>query len=210
MEEFINTVDVIGDDALTDSFIDKSITQYKDNSISSIGSFAFHSCSQLTSVDFPAATSIGINAFYQCSALTSVDFPSATSTGANAFHSCTQLTSVNFPAATSIGSTAFQYCSNLTTADFPLATSIGNGAFQSCSKLTALILRSATMCKLNQTSAFNNMPIAFGTGYIYVPRALVDSYKAATNWSNFANQFRALEDYTVDGTTTGELDPTKI
>lgn len=40
--------------------------------------------------------------------------------------------------------------------------------------------------------------------------ALVDSYKAATNWSTYATQFRALEDYTVDGTITGELDSTKI
>ena len=60
------------------------------------------------------------------------------------------------------------------------------------------------------TVTLKNTPIASGTGYIYVPAALVDSYKAATNWSNFAAQFRALEDYTVDGTTTGALDPTKI
>lgn len=40
--------------------------------------------------------------------------------------------------------------------------------------------------------------------------ALVDSYKAATNWSTYADQIRALEDYTVDGTTTGALDETKI
>ena len=54
------------------------------------------------------------------------------------------------------------------------------------------------------------MPIASGAGYIYVPAALVDSYKVATNWSTYAAQFRALEDYTVDGTTMGELDPNKI
>ena len=40
--------------------------------------------------------------------------------------------------------------------------------------------------------------------------ALVDSYKAATNWSTYADQIRALEDYTVDGTTTGALDETKV
>ena len=56
----------------------------------------------------------------------------------------------------------------------------------------------------------NDGPIMKGEGYIYVPRALVDSYKVATNWSSWATQFRALEDYTVDGTTTGELDETKI
>ena len=111
---------------------------------------------------------------------------------------------------TRIGNNAFSYCSNLTTADFPAVTNIDMNAFRSCSKLTALILRSEMMVNLNLTTALSSTPIASGTGYIYVPRALVDSYKAATNWSTYANQFRALEDYTVDGTTTGELDPNKI
>ena len=66
------------------------------------------------------------------------------------------------------------------------------------------------MATLSNTNAFSSTPIASGTGYIYVPRALVDSYKAASKWSTYANQFRALEDYTVDGTTTGALDETKI
>ena len=126
---FVNTVDVIGDTALTNRIIDRSITEIADNLV----------------------TSIGENAFYGCS--------------------------------------------KLTTANFPVATIIGGAAFYGCSALTALILRSATMCKLNDTSAFSNTPIASGTGYIYVPRALVDSYKAAAKWSTYANQFRAIEDY---------------
>jgi hypothetical protein len=45
---------------------------------------------------------------------------------------------------------------------------------------------------------------------IYVPSVLVDSYKAYTNWSAIAVNIHALEDYTVDGTITGELDEAKI
>ena len=48
---------------------------------------------------------------------------------------------------------------------------------------------------LKNISAFNSTPIKSGTGYIYVPMSLVDTYKSATNWSTFANQFRAIEDY---------------
>ena len=96
---------------------------------------------------------------------------------------------------TSIGNYAFKSCSNLTTANFPAATSIGDSAFQGCSNLTALILRSETMATLDSTSAFTSTPIKSGTGYIYVPAALVDSYKADTNWSTYAAQFRAIEDY---------------
>ena len=84
-------------------------------------------------------------------------------------------------------------------------------AFAYCEAMESLILRkTSAICTLANTSVFRSTPIADGTGYIYVPAALVDSYKAATNWSTYADQFRALEDYTVDGTTTGALDETKI
>ena len=76
--------------------------------------------------------------------------------------------------------------------------------------LIALILRSETMATLAGTNALSSTPIASGTGYIYVPSALIEDYKVATNWSTYADQFRALEDYTVDGTITGELDESKI
>ena len=167
----MNNIDLIGDDAcvkqlVTDDFSNTNGV-YIDDGVESIGSYAFSSCSKLTSVDFPAATSIS--------------------------------------------SYAFQACSNLTSVNFPVATSIGSYAFSGCSNLTSLILRkSDAICTLSNISAFNNTPIKSGTGYIYVPRVLVDTYKAATNWSTYANQFRALEDYTVDGTITGALDQSKI
>jgi hypothetical protein len=37
--------------------------------------------------------------------------------------------------------------------------------------------------------------IANGEGYIYVPASMVDSYKSASNWSTYAAQIRAIEDY---------------
>ena len=178
-----------GDHADEDAIVSGTITEYTNDRVTKIASYAFYNCSSLTSADFTAATRIGESAFVSCSSLTSA----------------------NFPAATSIGDYAFSGCSNLTSADFPAATSIGVTAFFRCSNLTSLILRATTqVCTLSNTNAFNNTPIKSGTGYIYVPAALVDSYKTATNWTTYANQFRALESYTVDGTTTGELDPTKV
>lgn len=88
------------------------------------------------------------------------------------------------------------------------ATSIGSSAFRMCSKLKPLLLRGNNVCTLNK-NVFVSTPISSGTGYIYVPSALIEQYKAATNWSAYSAQFRALEDYTVDGTITGELDPAK-
>ena len=141
--------------------------------------------------------------------ITEISSSSATSIGDFAFRSCSALTTVNFPAATSIGANTFYSCSKLTTVNFPAATSIGGNAFSSCSVLKSLLLRGNNVCTLSSKNAFNSTPIQSGTGYIYVPSALIEQYKAATNWSTYAAQFRALENYTVDGTITGELDPAK-
>ena len=109
-----NTIDIIGDNALIDQIIRRSIAKIEDNVLLSIGSNAFTKCSKLTSVELPAATSIGDYAFSYCSKLTSVELPAATSIGSSAFNSCSNLTSVELPAATSIGNFAFSYCSKLT------------------------------------------------------------------------------------------------
>lgn len=172
-----------------DSIITRKISgEYRNNRVTKVGYYAFDECLLLTAVSFPLVTSIQNGSFYGCEMLATIDFPQAIYVEGYAFHGCKALT----------------------TADFPAATYIGSNTFYNCSSLSALILRSEAIGKLSNTNAFKGTLIASGTGYIYVPRALVNSYKAATNWSTYAAQFRALEDYTVDGTTTGELDETKI
>ena len=160
MAATIEAIKAGGDDKEA-AIIDRSITEYSNGSIETIGGYAFYQCSSLLSVDLPSATSIGYNAFY--------------------------------------------YCEKLTTVDLPMATSIGAYVCSSCPTLKALIIRTGQVCSLDSG-------LGYGTDscYIYVPRALINDYKAATNWAQYADKFRALEDYTVDGTTTGELDTTKI
>lgn len=176
--------------------IDRSISgTYTNETVESIGNYAFGNCSKLTTVVFPVVTSIGGSAFAECYSLTTVNFPAATSIGSYAFNICYKLTTINFPIATSIGEAAFQNCTSLTTTNFPAVTSIGENAFIGCASLITLILRSETMATLGSDTAFNKTPIASGTGYIYVPATLVNTYKAATNWTTYANQIRAIEDY---------------
>lgn len=142
----VNTVDIIGDESLSAKLIEKSIAEFVDSAMTSIGYEGLYNFKKLTTVDLLSATRLEDRVFFECK------------------------------------------------------------------QLTALILRSGTVCTATGSSMLSRTPIAGygGTGYIYVPRALVDTYKVATNWSTYAAQFRALEDYTVDGTVTGELDPNKI
>ena len=67
-----------------------------DDSVTTIGTEAFRSCSSLTSVTIPdSVTAIGEGAFYSSSNLTSVTIPdSVTSIGKDAFSICDSLTSV--------------------------------------------------------------------------------------------------------------------
>ncbi len=119
------------------------------------------------------------------------------------------LTSIIAPNATLIGTLCFSNDTALKYCDLSSKCSFNDRCFFNCTSLN-LILRSTEQCPLSSTSIFQSSSIAKGTGDIYVPKGLVDSYKSATNWSVYADQFRALEDYTVDGTTTGELDESKI
>lgn len=145
-----NTVEVVGDDALADSIVDRSITELQDNITTSIAAQKFRGCAALTNVIFPNVTSVGLAAFWNCTALKQ--------------------------------------------ADFEKTVSFANNAFYGCSALTALILRN-TEAVSSLTGNLSGTPIASGTGYIYVPAALVATYKAATGWSTYANQIRAIEDY---------------
>ena len=162
MADFINSIDVFGDDVVVDSIIDRSIQEYHDDNIKMVGNRTFYGCTSLASVSVPMATTIGQGAFYKCSSIISMDLPSA--------------------------------------------NSIGSYAFQGCSLLTCVILRNSSQMVSSSYPSFGGTPIVLGTGYIYVPSALIDSYKADSNWSKYANQFRILEEWTVDGTVTGELD----
>lgn len=175
-----------------------------------IGANAFYHCDSLIAIDLPVATTIEKEAFCNCNSLITANLPMATTIGKAAFDWCQSLIAIDLPAVTTIEENAFHNCSFLATADLLMATTIGVRAFSMCWNLTALVLRAETVVTLSNANALVDTAIEDGAGYIYVPSALVDSYKAATNWSTYATQFRALEDYTVDGTITGALDETKI
>lgn len=77
----------------------------------------------------------------------------------------------------------------------PKVTNIQYKDFNGCTAFVALILAKTTLVPLTDVNAFENSTVATGTGYIYVPSALVNEYKTATNWVTYASQIRAIEDY---------------
>ena len=206
-----------GGTEIEDSFITRtSKRDYSNPRVTSVASYMFYDCRGLTSIDLPNVTTIATNAFGRCVGLKTLDFPKCKTLAGAVFTSCNGVTSANFPVLTSIvsdfnsctamkefyapmlqtiGNQAFYFCQNMVKFDLPSLKSIGTHGFNACSKLTVLILRSETLCTLANTNGFLNTPVAKGTGYVYVPKALLEQYKAATNWSTYAAQIRAIEDY---------------
>ena len=137
-----NSVTTIGSYAFDDCSNLTSVTI--PNSVTTIGSYAFDDCSNLTSVTIPnSVTTIGKYAFSDCSGLTSVTIGnSVTTIGGHAFSGCSGLTSVTIPnSVTTIGEYAFEFCSGLTSVTIPNSvTTIGESAFSGCSSLTSVTI----------------------------------------------------------------------
>ena len=89
-----------------------------------------------------------------------------------------------------VGDNAFYSCRGLTEISFPNATSIGNHAFYNCRGLTTIYVgtNTSTVCTLSNTNTFDGCT---KLANIYVPASLVNSYKSATNWSNYASKIKA-------------------
>lgn len=153
----------------------------------------------LTSYSNSKAMVIALYAFDGCTKLTSVYIPYATGFGALAFANTSIAEYVNIsPKPVRIGTLAFSDVAAITKIDFLNVSQIDGQAFIRDSKLVTAIFRNTERVpRLASTNvgAFFQTPIADGTGYIYVPATMVDSYKAATNWSVYADQIRAIEDY---------------
>ena len=134
------------------------------------------------------------------------------------FASCSNIKKIkiNTPKVTQMYG-AFRYCPVLEIVDisyYGLTSTSSSESMLYNTKTTllkAFVIREfGTKYVLNKY-AFEGTVIYQGTGgYILVPRAMVDTLKSATNWSTYADRIFALEDYTIDGTTTGEIDESKL
>ena len=180
--------------------------------IQSISNFAFMSCFSLVSITIPnGVTSIGNTVFYNCYTLASIAIPNGvTSIGGTMCANCTRLASITIPGSvTNIGQSAFtnNYAlKSITIADgvsslamgmfgscYSVAlivvpnsvASIGGSAFSNCSGVSLYdFTAAASVPALSTSSVFSGIP---EDCQIRVPASLVDEWKAATNWSTYAD-----------------------
>ena len=209
-----------GDTSQEDGLVTRTITSYSNERVTTVGDAAFTAYYALEHVSFPNVVTIGNDSFRD-SGLKTFYFPKLASISSYAFRNIKvkQITAADLPSwdgtirdygfatnstmeyfqhtfTKSLGSMAFMNSSGLKKVDL-CTHGLYSACFSGCSKLATLILRRAdAICELGNTNVLSNTPIIKGTGFVYTPRALIEEYRQATNWSSLLpEQFRAIEDY---------------
>lgn len=172
--------------------IDKSIVQIT-NDAEKIGEGVFENCDSLETANFPEVLIIESYSFNGCSNLININFPKAIYIGSYAFSEC-GFSEADFPKVEEIDIYSFYKCSKLKKLSFSELTKIGSSSFAYC-PLETLILSSPQVCELSDIGAFAETPIFSGSGFIYVPSNLIETYKNSPNWIALSNSFKSLEDY---------------
>lgn len=172
----------------------------------SVSNSAFRECSILENINLPSCTTIRKGSisngyvFDLCEKLKSINLPNLTTIefGTRVFGNCHELEEIVVPNLTSITTTTSMcsYCKKLARLYFPKlsGTTINAKTFEGCYNLKKLVFGGNELNQLDNVNAFTNTPIAKGTGYVYVPDTLVDTYKTATNWVTYADQIKPMSE----------------
>ena len=125
------------------TIIDRTIKEYSNDEIETIGSASFRYSYQLRSIEVPNVTKIEEAAFESCTNLKSINIPNVISIGKSAFYG-SGLTSIYLPNVTSLDSSPFNYCTSLESANIPNVTTLASSTFGSCRKLASVNIPSVT------------------------------------------------------------------
>lgn len=168
----------------------------------------FYGCSKVTELDVSNFNTSQLNGtrsmFYGCSSLTKINFgnfdASEVTTLQEMFRNCTSLVELDLSTFISKKATTTRYmfggCSkleklNLSGIDTSNMLS-GTYTFNGCTSLKTLIIDNPVMFKITNVNAFTNSGITSGICTIYVPKGLIETYKADTYWGVYANQIKSI------------------
>ncbi len=181
-------------------------------SVTAIGSNAFWSCYNLSSVEIPnSITSIGASAFVSCTTMTNIIIPnSVTSIGNNAFQNCNKLSSITLSnTLTSIGSSTFRNCSSLSSIIIPNSvTSIFSQAFLDCLSLSSVTLPESATIAINAFDNAGKRDTINGVVYAGNDTLNVSNYKF-TN-TGFITFYLANQSYQATEASVEYCDRSKI
>lgn len=192
------------------------VTSVSDENATSVRDSCFSYCKKIQEVYLPNVTSIGTSSFRGCEMLSKINIQNVETLGNYALYG-SNITELYLPKAITINTSACSYISQLKKVtlgnvktidkgafsrdinceeiDISLnenVNSIGENAFFNNGKLSKLTIRGTALIELKSTNAFAGTAIAYRTGKIYVDPSMVETYKTATNWSNYSYAIEAI------------------
>ena len=200
-----NTIKTIGNYTFSNYTALETITIESGASGISVGSSAFSRLSSLVNfnVNLAAFVSLGYEAFRDATIWDEVIFSNVTTIQARAFIGSSiskiKLPSIETMAGDSNYEGIFSYCKNLILIDIGAnCTSIGYSSFgrgvgTSGNNITVVVR--ATIPPSLGGPLINTNWVYATVGKLYVPDSSVDAYKAATNWSQYADIIKPLSEY---------------
>ena len=152
-----------------------------------VGGYAFNYNGHITSVDLPVCTTLQSGAFINCGALNTVSLPACEYVGYAAL-ARTGITTISLPACRGVENAVFEMCSSLTQVYLGSGCAyIGDHNFNFLPNLVSLTVAYSRVCQLgNQNNNF------VSTTSIFVPASLVNAYKVANRWSQYASQIFSI------------------
>ena len=202
---------------------------FEDDNLTSIGNYAFYGCTALASITLPSKIeSFGDDVFATCNALTTITnwdevAPNITFIGAGAFGRYSPLNigeRLILPKLQTLGSTNFALSTIKYVLDLGSIRSLSRsdgGLFSSAN--TELVILPSLMERIDAYTFYAQnaltklvvkatTPPTLGTPNrklsnctIYVPDSSVDAYKAATNWSSYADKIKGISEFATDNPT---------
>ena len=181
------------------SLISMTLKSYEDEAgITTLNQYQFSYDTVLEEIRMPSVTAIPGNCLNMCTALKKAVFPVARSVSAvTSFGGCTALEELRIPNCASNLSVILQnsMVENLRILDTKSGSWNLNMA-TAAKSLQYVILRKTTQITSGVTPAFHaDSPIAKGNGMILVPKDLVNTYKAAAGWSDYADYIFSIEEH---------------
>ena len=156
------------------------------NSVTTIGNYAFNNCIHLVIPSLPSSlVTIGDYAFNNTKLGSAIIIPnSVTTIGVGAFYGCTDLASVTLPnTLTTLNNEVFFGCTALTSITIPsTVTSVGPHAFNDCTALTSVTCLATTVPAINP-NAFQGVNTTVIP--LYVPFGTGTAYDATAVWTDF-------------------------
>lgn len=178
----------------TAAFLDGTITEYSNSELTEIREKAFYGCIKMTSVDLPNVVKLGADAFNTCKWLETVNIPKLTAIPYQCFYYGFSLPDkLVFPVCKSVAGYVISYAETKSL-DILGGGQIDSFAFYRASYFNTLILRNAETITTLQ-SAPSSVWQDYTAVTVYVPDALLEDYKTATNWAKMAGQIKALSEY---------------